>query len=125
MAETEAQSSQQRSDQFAAMSEQHDWSAIAIHPFAGAGLVVGLLAVVLAGFMTTLVQVGTGEQGVAQTAIWFNWIGLTLIAVSLVLGAMISKTAHAGIRVAMVGIGLFVLLSTSTAPGVSGFFPGM
>lgn len=99
-----------------AAGAKYQWSDIGVHPFAGAGLVVGLLVAVIGRFLATLYHTGDGEQGLAQTSVWFDWIGLTVISVSLIVGALVSRATHPGIRIAVIAIGLYILLQSTAIP---------
>lgn len=122
MAEPQPTEPTSASDQLSAKATQYNWSDIGFHPSAAVGVIVGLLAAVLGRFLSTVYMVSDGAQaGLMKTAMWFDWIGMTLIAVSLIGGGVVSKDAHPGIRVAVVAIGLFVLLQTGNV-GFSGLF---
>lgn len=126
---TEPQSSEQTtsappsaSDQLAAKGAHYQWGEIGFHPLAAAGVIIGLLAAVLGRFLSTIFMVSDGaEAGLMKTAMWFDWTGFTLIAVSLIGGGVVSKAAHPGVRVAVIAIGLYVLLQTGSM-GFSGLF---
>lgn len=108
-----------------AIGDQYEWNAIGIHPMAGLGLFLGLVVAVIGGFLSTLYSVQEDPAtGLATTATWFIWIGFTLVSVSLVAGGLVASTARAGVRVAMVAIGLFTLIMTTNAPQIMTGFPG-
>ncbi len=110
------------SDQLAAKGAHYQWGEIGFHPLAAAGVIIGLLVAVLGRFLSMIFITADGAEDFLRiTAMWFDWTGLTLIAVSLIGGGVVSKAAHPGIRVAVIAIGLYVLLQTGNL-GFSGLF---
>lgn len=112
-------STQQASQSLTDTSANYGWNEIGFHPFAAVGVIVGLAVAVVGKFLATLYHTQEDPSaGVAQTSLWFDWVGITVISVSLVLGALVSHSARPGVRVALVAIGLFLFLMSADSPVV-------
>lgn len=77
---------------------------------------VGVMLMLLTGlFRAIVITSDSPSEGLADTSVWFGWLGTSILSLTLIGAGFAARTATIGARVALVLVGTYVFIQATDA----------
>lgn len=84
-----------------------------------AAFALGLALLLLTGLFTNIIMTSDDPgEGLVDTTVWFGWIAGALISLSLIAAGYFGKDAPVGGRIALLLVGSYLFITTSSGGGM-------